>query len=331
MKSARLYHNSIQEYGFINAKRIASDEHNLRADSKNKNVVHSETQNNLLSVLGQKVDPTQGEDHLKRVTAICDALKTDFQREANKNDQNTTLSNQRKAELIQDRILLKQKIKKWSENEKAELNEIQFWKDLQKKIGLEALNGKELAAELQSFGKSVKRFNDKKRVLIGGKYKDKAVNSIDELNDLIGTKSRNINSSVITKELVYKIPDKHNVEIEAKHWVRLSRAIQRQYYSDFDSIYEAVHCDEENSHIHVRLSGQNKKTGAFDIQNQMLNNVRRLDKQNRISDKKYSELNENELKILGEVYQEQVFSMMNQFLKKLDYDVKVKNQLKIIN
>ena len=44
-------------------------------------------------------------------------------------------------------------------------------------------------------GKSVKRFNDKK----------KAISGLDKLNDLLGTSSMNINLSLITKEVVYKV------------------------------------------------------------------------------------------------------------------------------
>lgn len=324
---ARLYHSSISELGHSDGIRNASDKHNLRADPDNKNVIHSKTKNNLLVIDGERADPMNGETNYKLVKSICDALKRDFVDTANQNDQNVSLSNQRKAELIQDRTLLKSKIKKWSENPKAEQNEREFWQNIHERLGSEALNGEDLANELQSFGKSVKRFNDKKRALTGGSYKGKAVQSIDNLNDLVGTTSRNINLSVITKELVFKIPDQWNANIKPEHFLKVAEFVKKQLYPDFDLIYSTVHTDELSNHVHCRLSGKNKKTGAFDIQNQLLNRIRDNDHHNLLpKNKRYSELSKEEVKTFGELYQTKVFNIFHDCLEKLEYDFTVEKR-----
>lgn len=316
-ETARLYHSSISELGYTSAKRKASDNHNLRNDPENRNVIHSKTKNNILFINGKKCNPLDTENNFELVQKTCNDLKKDFQAAARKNNQNTTLSEKNKAALQIDRTKLKSKIKKWSENNKANPDEIAFFKRLYSDIGNKELNSSELITELQSFGKSVKRFNDKK----------KAISGLDNLNKLIGTNSININLSLITKELVYKIPDQWEKEIKPEDLLRFARKLNKKYYTDFNAIYEAVHCDEQSPHIHIRLSGLNNETKQFDMQNSLLKKVRYFDKQNRLPEnKKYSELTKEEVKLFGEVYQELIFDDFNTLLKHFEYDFKVKKR-----
>lgn len=312
--SARLYHNCINEQGHSNNVRESSDIHNLRNAPNMENVINNKTKNNILYINGQKVDPLDTENNFNLVQQTCNDLKKTFQDEARKNDQDVTLSAQKKAELQQDRTKLKHKIKKWSENPKAEQDEKEFFKKLYDNLGNEKLNSEDLITELQSFGKSVKRFNDKR----------KAISGVDELNELIGTSSMNINLSLITKEVVYKIPEQWEKEVSAKDFLKITRAINKKFYPDFDPIYETIHNDEQSPHAHIRLSGLNNKTNKFDMQNSLLNRVRAFDKENRLpKDKKYSQLNKEETQLFGEIYQEQVFYLFNKHLKTLKYDFEV--------
>lgn len=312
--SARLYHNCINEQGHSNNVRESSDIHNLRNAPNMENVINNKTKNNILYINGQKVDPLDTENNFNLVQQTCNNLKKTFQDEARKNDQDVTLSAQRKAELQQDRTKLKHKIKKWSENPKAEQDEKEFFKKLYDNLGNEKLNSEDLITELQGFGKSVKRFNDKR----------KAISGVDGLNELVGTSSMNINLSLITKEVVYKIPEQWEKEVSAKDFLKITRAINKKFYPDFDPIYETIHNDEQSPHAHIRLSGLNNKTNKFDMQNSLLNRVRAFDKENRLpKDKKYSQLNKEETQLFGEIYQEQVFYLFNKHLKTLKYDFEV--------
>ncbi|NMS37247.1 hypothetical protein, partial [Vibrio parahaemolyticus] len=102
--------------------------------------------------------------------------------------------------------------------------------------------------------------------------------------------------------------------IKPDDFVRLTKAIQKKYFPDFDSIYMTVHMDEngENPHIHSKLSGKNNKTGKFDIQTQLLKRIKELHPDCPIKKNKYSELNEDELIQFGEFYQAEIFKSFNQ-------------------
>lgn len=311
---ARLYHNSLNEQGHSSNVRQASDNHNLRNDLTKQNRLNGNTKDNILFINGQKVDPLNTEENYNLVTKTCNDLKKSFQDEARKNNNDVSLSAQRKANLQTDRTKLKAKIKKWSDNKKANPDETEFFKKLYSDIGNIELKSDDLISELQEMGKSVKRFNDKKKALSG----------LDNLNDLIGTSSTNINLSLITKELVFKVPEDNNLNITPVDFLKISRQIKKNFYPDFDPIYETVHCDELKPHVHLRLSGKNNKTKQFDIQNTLLNRVRQFDKSKRLpGNKKYSELTKEETKLFGEIYQEQVFTVFNGMLKKLKYDCPV--------
>lgn len=312
--TARLYHNCINEQGHSSNVRESSDSHNLRNQPEIKNAINSKTKNNILFINGQKVDPLDTQNNYNLVKLTCDNLKKTFKDSARKNNNDVSLSANKKASLQNDRTKLKAKIKKWSENEKAEPNEKEFFQKLYNDIGNKELKSDVLISELQGFGKSVKRFNDKK----------KAISGLDDLNQLLGTKSLNINLSLITKEVVYKIPEQWEKDVSPTDFLKITRAINKKFYPDYDPIYETIHLDEQSPHAHVRLSGMNNKTGLFDMQNSLLKRVRAFDKENRLpKNKKYSQLNKEETQLFGEIYQEQVFYLFNKHLKTLKYDFEV--------
>ena len=315
--TARLYHNCINEQGHSPNVRESSNGNNLRNELQMKNVINEKTKNNILYINGQKVDPLNTENNYNLVQETCNDLKKSFQDEARKNDNDVTLSTQRKAKLQTDRTKLKAKLKKWSDSPKADPDEKEFFNNLYNDIGNKELKSDDLISELQGMGKSVKRFNDKK----------KAISGLDELNNLLGTSSININLSLITKEVVYKVPEQWEKTIKPNDFLIIARMINKKFYPDFDPIYETIHMDEQSPHAHVRLSGMNNKTKQFDMQNTLLKRVRHFDKKNRLPEnKKYSQLNKEEVKLFGEIYQEQVFTVFNNCLKKLNYDFKVEKR-----
>lgn len=317
MKEGRILISNINEQGHSSAKRKASDKHNVRADPDNPNYVPELTKNNLVFVQGKQFNPEKKKGLFKKITGICDQLKIDFQNDARKNNNDVSISAQKKAELQTRRTKVKSKIKKWSTNEKADDQEQAFWNDLYSSIGIDEINSDEKINELQSFGKSVKRFNDKK----------KAISELSDFNKLIGTKSTNVNLSIITKEILFKIPDQWNHNIEPLDFLKMTRTINKKFFPDFDPIYEIAHCDEQSPHIHCRLSGRNNKTGKFDIQNQLLNKLRELDKKNRLPENKtYSQLSKKETKLFGEIYQELSIKYFNNLCKKYGYDFKVRKR-----
>lgn len=316
----RFYHYSINEHQFDTAKAEKSDLHNHRFKLDPADYNPDMTKDNLVYIQGEKVNPENAEENYNSVRQIVDEIKKDFINSANTNLEDEKLSNKEKSQLQTDRTYLRSKIKKWSENPKAEQDEKAFWEKLNNDLGNEKLNGQDLIQELQQFGKSVKRFNDKRR----------AIEGIDSFNKLLGTTSKNIGLSVVSKELVYKIPDKYNKEITAEHWVKISNAMNKRFFPNFDPIYQAVHMDEngENPHIHTRLSGKNSKSGKFDIQDQLINRLSKINPDFPYKGRKYSSLNEDEIVIFGELYQDEVFKSFNKYLNKLNYDFNVKKKTK---
>ena len=318
MKNITFYHSCINEHGHTKNKRTKSDKHNLRFEHNIDNVLNENSKNNLLYINNVKVKPTDNANNFNTVQNILNNLKKDFVNSANTNNDNLKLSNTRKTELQTKRTKLKFKIKKWADNDKAEEQEKQFWREIDQKLGDEKLEPQPLIEELQSQGKAVKRFNDKR----------KALNGLEELNALIGTTSRNTSLKIISKELLYKIPDKNEVNIKSQHWIKITNALHKELYKDFDVIYSTVHTDEQSPHLHARISGKNNKTGEFDIQDQLLNRIRELHPQ-KLSDKRYCELSSEEVQKFGKLYQTTVFSLLNVALKKLGYDdIKAKKRSK---
>ena len=319
MKNITFYHSCINEHGHTKNKRTKSDKHNLRFEHNIDNVLNENSKNNLLYINNVKVKPTDNENNFNTVQNILNNLKKDFVSSANTNDDNLKLSNTRKTELQTKRTKLKFKIKKWADNDKAEEQEKQFWREIDQKLGDEKLEPQPLIEELQSQGKAVKRFNDKR----------KALNGLEELNALIGTTSRNTSLKIISKELLYKIPDKNEVHIKPQHWIKITNAIHKELYKDFDVIYSTVHTDEQSPHLHARISGKNNITGEFDIQDQLLNRIRELHPEKLPDEKKYCELSAEEVQKFGKLYQTTVFSRLNQALQKLGYDdIKAKKRSK---
>ncbi len=318
--SIKLFHNYINEPGHNDNVRSASDKHNLRVDPDNPNVIHSLTKNNILVIDGKRVTPTNSAENNNTVQSLTDSLKSDFIKSANTNAEGTSLSDQEKSKLQTERTKFKSKVKKWSENEKSDPDEKQFWSELHSKIGNEELNGEDLSNELKSFGKSVKRFNNKKKALANS----------SNFNSLIGTSSRNINMSIISKELVFKIPDQYEKNIKPIDFFNICRKTTNHLYPNHKAIYETVHADEnpDNAHYHCRLSGKNKETKMFDIQTSLVNRVSELNPELNLKGRKYSSLNEDELKIFGEAYQTEVYKVFNSQLKKKGYDFKVEKRTK---
>ncbi|MBY8092564.1 hypothetical protein KW489_21720 [Vibrio fluvialis] len=311
----RLYHYQLNEHAHTQSRGEAADKHSLRLDpSQNPNCLTELTKDNLIYINNQKRDPLAGPENYAEVRQIIQGLKDDFNNSANTNADNEKLSNERKASLQIERTDSKMKISKYLKKD-ISAEEEYFWNELKEKIGNEKIDTKSEVEKFENLGVKIKQFNAKRS----------RIEALENFNCLVGTTSRNIGLSVVAKELVFKIPDQYKKEIKPDDFVRLTKAIQKKYFPDFDSIYMTVHMDEngENPHVHSKLSGKNNKTGKFDIQTQLLKRIKELHPDCPIKKNKYSELNEDELIQFGEFYQAEIFKSFNQALKKLNYDFQV--------
>lgn len=316
----RFYHSSLNEHGHDRNKSNASDKHNCRFDPNNPNYDPSLTKDNLIYINGKKCNPENIDSNYKKITEIKKSITDEFMKNANINSDSEELENTEKSELQLSRNTAKSKIKKWADDKGNKLTpeEKSFWTNVYNKIGNEKIDSTVLNNELRSLGK-VKRFNDKQ----------KRISELETFNPLVGTKSKNINFSILSKELVFKIPDKYNKNVKPDDWIKVGNGIKKSLYEDFDIIYSAVHCDEnpDNPHLHMSLSGKNNKTGLFDIQDSLIKTLSK-NKDYPFKNRKYSSLNKEEIKKHGEFYQDVVFNKMNLYLERLGYDFELTKKTK---
>jgi hypothetical protein len=305
MKKIRILCRTAHTYGF-HQNKIGFDLHNFRKDElkpeeKNYNPNHSK--NNLFFRNGEELEHSQIEDLLELVE------KDQKQKiKSVKGD----MSDKFVGELNLSRSKTKSKIKKWAD--KSEEPEKGFFSNLLEKIGNEKINAEKEIEQLSSFGK-VKRFNDKK----------KAILQLEKCNALFKVKeNKSMSMKIISSEKVFKIPDKHNVEVKAEDWHKMIDEFHNRFYSDYDAYYTAIHLDEkqENPHAHHRLSGFNNKTKSFDLPDHELNLIRKLTKNpDLFQGKKWAKLDPNEVERFGQLYQSMMFQFCNKQLKKLGYEV----------
>lgn len=311
MRQGKLYHSSISDHGFRRAKTRKADSHNLRSklnkDIK-ENINLELTSNNILYVEGKLVDPTQTEKYFKRCSAILDKERSDYVSKLKNN-----YGDDEKAKLTLERVECKKAIKRFIKS--SEDLEKNFWQDIYDRVSNETFeNSKNDIDTLKSFGK-IKRLNNKK----------KRLEQLESFNGLIGDKTRNTAFTVFSKELLYKIPDDSKVNIKPENWIIIQNNIDRLLYPDFDNIYSVVHMDENpnNSHLHNRKSGLNKLTKEFDIHDQVMINLNKHVKNYPFKDKKWKDLNPDQVKEHGEIYQTFIFKKMNEYLKKMKIDVEL--------
>lgn len=302
----RLLCRTANTYGFHNNK-IGFDLHNTRKDElkpEEKNYNQDESCNNIFYRNGKEFAHSQIEDLLQLVKLDQEEKIKSVRGE---------MSDKYIGELNLSRSKTKSKIKKWSDN--SQEPEKDFFSNLLEKIGNEEINAENEIETLSSFGK-VKRFNDKR----------KAILQLEKCNALFKVKeNKSMTMKVISQEKIFKIPDKHNVEVKAEDWNKLIDEFHNRFYKDYDAYYTAIHLDEkkENPHAHHRLSGFNNKTKSFDLPDHELNLVRKLLKKPELFEgRKWSKLEPDEVQKFGQVYQKLMFQFCNEQLQKMGYKVK---------
>lgn len=304
IKQIRLLCRTANTYGHHKTK-TGFDLHNLRLDNlepEQKNYIPEDSHKNQIFRNNILVPQNDFEDLIAEIEQDHkDNVK------ASKNG----LSDDRLKELNLARSRTKTKFFKWSEVD--DIQESAFFTELVEATGKEKIDADAKIEELKSLGK-IKRLNDKV----------KAIKKMAECNDLLDVVENNSMSlKVVSSEKLFKIPDQWETEIKAEDWNNIVNDIHNKCYPNYKAYYTAIHLDEKSSHAHHRISGFNQKTKAFDLPDHELNLIRRLwKKPDLFENKKWSELNNKELKQFGELYQNAMFNLCNSRLKKLGYDVK---------
>lgn len=325
----RLYHSNFNHNGFKKGKANKSRAHNLRAKETLDNLHMQKVglgeicdpeliKNNLVFIDNKKVDPKDGDQFFEKITKDLENEKNEYlQKIKNAYDDSN------KAEASDKRAKAKAALKRYSKS--SENLEKDFWNDLVNRVGSEEIDSENEIQKLKNTTDTkIKSFNQK----------IKRLKELEKYNVLLGIKSRNTAFTVFSKEMVYKIPDDTDLNIKARDMAKFANKINKQLYPDFRPTYIAVHCDEnpDRAHAHAELSGKNLKTGAMDIQDQLLINLQKQyelkNKDFSLKNRSYKALTFEEVQQFGQLYQDHIFEEMNQFLLKNGYDAKLEKRTK---
>lgn len=222
---------------------------------------------------------------------------------------------QKKKELTRERVLSKSKFKKWIDNDKTPEKEKEIFQKILNDIECSKSFNKKNLEDFSNIKNKISRRNDK----------IKAIEKIADYDVLNGSQNRNIQLKIQSSEVVFKIPDRNNINVKKEHWKGIIQGYIKENYPGNRLLYAAIHLDEkeENPHAHVSISGYNMENNQFDMPDQ---EMKVLDKHMRgkypFKNKKFCELTEEQRKKHGEIYQSYIFHFMNKKLKEYGYSVK---------
>ena len=319
---ATLFFNRMRNSFKNNKTANASENHNLRLDPNNKNYIQSKTKNNIYLV--EKVEngsdfiqipPTEKNlQQLKRyVEHIKEKEKKSYQ-ENNFSDLDS-LSNTRKKELTKERTYSKNKFEKWIKNEKTPEEEKNIFQKILNDIEEKKPFNQQNLEDFKNLKNKISRRNDK----------IKAIEKMADFDVLNNSQNRNFQLKIQSSEVVFKIPDRNNINVKPEHWEGIIQDYIKENYPDNRLLYAAIHLDEkeENPHAHVAISGYNSKTNDYDMPDQEMKILdRHMSGKYPFKNKKFRELTEEQRQKHGEIYQSYIFHFMNKKLKEYGYSVK---------
>jgi len=162
---------------------------------------------------------------------------------------------------------------------------------ISKKIPLEILDKelktykhkiKNLKAKDKRTLKTLKRYIELKR-----KYEDEKTH-------------KKYNNQVLLKEILFKIPENQNLELNNEQWKMIIDKFKQKYFDEYEMFFGAIHNDEGREyevkgHVHMFISGFNDKTKEFDIKRNIFSKISRkynlkLDYNNKDNHKKIMNL-----------------------------------------
>lgn len=313
MKKARIYINEIRSKHYSDNVSNACDEHNLRltetADyipelSQNNSYLREKANGDLVPVPYSKKNMKELKRYIDKIAEqeVKDFYKATTLDEARTQEKRNQLSNRQ--------AKLKKKLTNWIENPKTSEEEREIFAKVLIDIEDKRPFNKQNQDDFKAITAKVLRRNDKL----------KAIQDASDLNEWnLAQKRTGLERKVKNVEVLFKIPDQWNVNIQPDQWQRLAKAFKKKFPNN-RLLYSAVHMDEneENPHLHFKMSGYNKKTNDYDYPDQCMELLKQKHgKDYPFGNKKWCELNKDELKQHGEMMQDYYFNYMNNFLKQL--------------
>ena len=228
------------------------------------------------------------------------------------------ISHSKQTQLIKDRTQIKRKIKNWADTEKNEKKkkkatseELNFWNEVYSNIGNNEIDPDELLAQLDCFD-NVSRYNDK----------TKAINKLKDFNCLLGAERRN-KRFVESAEYMIKIPDDNHILWEPDHQKQFLETLLKEMLPDHKIYYIAIHLDEneQNPHIHAKVSGFNEKTKKYDLVDSELQYLEKYKKSlkatHKINKTKNKDLHNDQVKRNAQQFQTMLFNKLNEHFNKI--------------
>ena len=206
---------------------------------------------------------------------------------------------------------IKSKFKKWIKAKKITKAEIELFNKLLKiadEFSDRRIKPETLIKKLSGISEQVTRFNDKKRALetFADLHNQKTSLNIDS--------SSQLNTRLIS--LLFKIPEHNKIELNAETQESILLNYYQQNFSNYEIILSSIHKDEATrDHVHVVIDGLNKQTKQCDfVQNQYA--YIKLKYALTEYPNLYSDCKGSEVKIVGELLQEDFYNYVNDKLIK---------------
>lgn len=321
--TSTFYCSNMRTQGNQRAKAKASDEHNLRLEKENPNYDPDLSKNNIYLVEQNKsneiIKLKSTSDIRKKIKINAEQIeKNDMKIFLNSCNNHTKLSQDKKNKLVKQRSDLKRKFKKWIDNEKTTEEEKAIFKKCLSNLENKKKYNNNFLTDFEKINSKISRRNDKL----------KAIEKIKDFDKIADLKNRNVNKKIISNEIVFKIPDKNNINVKAEDFEKLIKHFKNKYFKDYQMIYTAIHCDEnpDNTHAHMKISGLNRELKTFNIPDHEISILKKHTENYSISNKKWCEYTDAECKKHGQLYQDFIFDEMNKYLKKLGYDINLEKR-----
>ncbi|WP_440874821.1 hypothetical protein [Thalassotalea sp. PLHSN55] len=204
---------------------------------------------------------------------------------------------------------VKSKFKKWIKAKKTTKEEVELFNKLLRiadEFSDRKIKPESLINKLSGISEQVTRFNDKKRALetFADLHNQKTSLNIDS--------SSQLNTRLIS--LLFKIPEHNKIKLDAETQESLLLSYYKKNFSNYEIILSSIHKDEATrDHVHVVIDGlnkQNKQNKQCDfVQNQYA--YIKLKYELTEYPELYSDCESHEVKVIGELLQEDFYNYVN--------------------
>ena len=284
-----LLHKQIRVAKFNKSLAKALVEHDLLLDDpakRKQNRISEKSDMNVYIFKGQEI---KTEEERKQALSYVESLYEND----NENFDSTKFSK------------AKYKFKKWMDNEKTPEKEKALYRQLLNitdKRQHQSISIQKAIDKLLNTDEKITRLNDKK----------KAITTLLELHNqkinMNVDSGSQLNSCVIST--IFKIPNHNKTPLSGEEQQRVLNEYYKQNFPDYEIIYSVIHKDEIIDHAHNMINGKNKKTNEYDFVQKQYEHILNKIKLDGFPEK-YSECSAKQIKLFGELIQQDFYDFIN--------------------